>query len=132
MYCQNCGNKVDENAYVCLNCGVILKKRSDIKAVKHVSNVNTSGIIGFVFGIISLMLSILLFFNDISSVGMYTEILERIIYTINFSLFAILFASVSLILSLVGRKNCYNSIGLMLSFLSFFFIITEFIVVIIY
>ena len=25
MYCSNCGNKVDEDAYVCLNCGVILK-----------------------------------------------------------------------------------------------------------
>ena len=26
MYCRNCGNKVDENAYICVNCGVILKK----------------------------------------------------------------------------------------------------------
>ena len=29
MYCSNCGNKVDEDAYVCLNCGVILKKREN-------------------------------------------------------------------------------------------------------
>ena len=24
MYCRNCGNKLDENAYVCVNCGVLV------------------------------------------------------------------------------------------------------------
>lgn len=132
MFCENCGNKVDDNAYVCVNCGVFLKKRSDIKIAKEKKNADTCGIISIVFGIVSLMLSFLLFFRDISSVGMYTEIFERIIYTLNYSLFSILFASVSFILSLIGKRNNYNNIGLMLSFLSFFFIITEFIVVIIY
>ena len=23
-YCSNCGNKVDENAYICLKCGVVV------------------------------------------------------------------------------------------------------------
>jgi len=132
MYCQNCGNHVDENAYVCVNCGVFLKKRSDIKVIKEKNNDNVSGIIGIVFGSISLLLSLLLFFYDISSVGMYTEVYERIIYALNYSLFAILFTSTSLILSLVNKKNYYNSIGLLLSLISLFFIITEFIVVIIY
>ena len=36
MYCSNCGNKVDEDAYVCLNCGVILKKRENkVKSKKN-------------------------------------------------------------------------------------------------
>lgn len=132
MFCQNCGNKVDDNAYVCVNCGVFLKKRSDIKIVKEKKNTNASSVISVVFGGAALLLSFLLFFHDISSVGMYTEIFERIMYVLNYSLFAILFASISLILSLIGKRNCYNNIGLMLSFISFFFIITEFIVVVIY
>ena len=24
MYCRNCGSKLDENAYVCVNCGVLV------------------------------------------------------------------------------------------------------------
>jgi len=132
MFCQNCGNKIVENAYVCVNCGVILKKRSEPNLVKVKKETNFLGIVSTVFGSFALILSMMLFFYDISSVGMYTEVYERVIFTLNYSMFAILFSSVTLIFSLIGKRNSYSNIGLMLSLISFFFIITEFIVVIIY
>jgi len=132
MFCQNCGNKLDENAYVCINCGVLLKKRSEVKIARENKDTDTIGILSTVLGGISVVLSLMLFFYDISSVGMYTEVYERIFFALEYSLFAILLASVTLILSLLGKKNIYSSIGLVLSLLSFFFIVTEFVVVIIY
>ena len=132
MFCVNCGNRIDENAYVCVNCGVLLKGRSEPKVVKEKKDNNVLGIISVIFGVLSLFSSLILFFYDISSVGMYTEIHERIFYVLDYSLFAILLSAVTLVLSLVGKKNIYSKYGLILSFLSFFFIITEFVVVVIY
>lgn len=48
MYCINCGNKVDDNAYVCVNCGIILHNRSNTRINRNSSNL--SGVIGIVFG----------------------------------------------------------------------------------
>jgi len=132
MFCQNCGNRVDENAYVCVNCGVFIRNRSNSKVVKEKKVNKRIGVIATIFGIFSLMLSMMLYFYDISSVGMYTEIYERILYTLNYSLFAILFTSVALVFSLIDKRKKTVNVGLMLSLISFFFIITEFIVVIIY
>ena len=89
-------------------------------------------IVSIVLGVFSILFSIMLFFYDISSVGMYTEIYERIFYALEHSMFAILLSSAALIFSLIQKKSIYNKFGLVLSFLSFFFIITEIIVVIIY
>lgn len=132
MFCQNCGNKIDENAYVCIHCGVFLKKRSDVKVVNNRSNNKVLSIVSFILGVIAVILSVMLFFHDISSVGMYTEIYERIFYALDYSITAIMMATVTLIFSLVSKKGTYSSLGLLLSLLSFFFIITEIVVVIIY
>lgn len=132
MFCTNCGNKIDENACVCLNCGVLVRKRSSNVKKKNKINNNTLGLSSTILGIVAIVFSLMLFFNDISSVGMYTEVHERILYTLNYSITAIMLATVTLIFSLIGKKTLYTSIGLFLSLLSFFFIITEFIVVIIY
>ena len=70
MYCVNCGNKLDENAYVCVNCGLLLRKRSEVNVVKENRNTNTSGFVSTIFGVIAIVLSLMLFFHDISLVGM--------------------------------------------------------------
>ena len=132
MFCQNCGNKIDENAYVCIHCGVFVKKRSGTKVVRNNINNHVLGFVSFLLGIVSITMSIMLFFHDISSVGMYTEIYERVFFTVDYSITAIMMTLVTFIFSLISRKNTYSSIGLLLSFLSFFFIITEFVLVIIY
>lgn len=132
MFCMNCGNKIEENACVCLNCGVLIKKRSTVSKKKTGINTKSLGVVSCILGVISIVFSIMLYFYDISPVGMYTEIYERILYTINYSMTAIMLSFVTLIFSLLGKKNNYTSIALFLSLLSFFFIITEFVVVIIY
>ena len=128
MYCINCGNKVDEEAYVCVNCGKILKSRSLDKK----NNSNILSLISIILGCFSLIFSLMLFFRDIRTVGMYTKFFDRIIYALDYSLSTILLSTVTLIFALISKKNNYRNIGLFLSILSFFFIITEFIVVVIY
>ena len=128
MYCTNCGNKIEEDCYVCVNCGMILKSRS----VDKKNNNNILGVVSTILGCMALILSFMLFFHDIRSVGMYTEVYERIFYTLDYALSAILMSSVTIIFALINKRSVYSNIGLFLSILSFFFIITEFIVVIIY
>ena len=136
MYCINCGNKLDDKADVCLNCGVLVKKVPkkvvNIPVKKKKTNTKVGEIITVIVGAISVILSISLFFHDISSVGMYTEVLERISYTLNYSMLAILFAIATLVLVLVNKKKKNNVLGLGLAIFSLFLIVTEFLVVIIY
>lgn len=129
MYCFNCGNKVDEDAYVCLNCGMILKKR--VNTVKK-SKINLLGIFSLAFGILSFILSLSLFFNDISKVGMYTKIYEKIVYGIGFTTSALFFSIISLIFALINKKNKLNKIGLIFTLISFFLILSEIFVIVIY
>lgn len=130
MYCRNCGNKIDENAYVCVNCGVLVNNVPKKKNKKK--NSNASGIISIIFGIIAVVISFSSFLIDISEVGMYTKIYERICYAIGFNSFSILFATISLIFALIKKDNTCNKIGLAFSLISAFLIITEFMVVIVY
>lgn len=134
MYCTNCGSKIEENSYICVSCGMLLKNRSNNIVIKQrrKSSINSLSIVSIVLGVFSILFSIMLFFYDISSVGMYTEIYERIIYVLDYSISAILLSTVTCIFSLIDKKNVCSNISLLLSLLSFFFIITEFIVVIIY
>ena len=115
MFCQNCGNKNDENAYVCVHCGVFLKKRSETRTVNYKDNSNTLGVVSFVLGIVSILLSVMLFFHDISSVGMYTEVYERLFYAVDYSITAIMMTSVTFIFSLISKKSIYSSVGFVLS-----------------
>ena len=132
MFCSNCGNRLDENACVCVNCGVLVRNRSDIKVVKKKKDTKVIGIVSVIFGVMAMLSSLMLFFNDISSVGMYTKVYERVGFALDYAIISILLSTVTLIFSLVSKKNTYSNIGLILSLLSFFFIISEFIVVIIY
>ena len=130
MYCINCGNKVDDNAYVCVNCGVILHNRSNIKTSRNTSNL--SGIIGIVFGVFSFILSFMCFFVDISEVGMYTTISERLFYALGFTIFPIMCTVISLIFALMNKDNKCNRVGLALALAAAFLIISEFFVIGIY
>lgn len=136
MYCFNCGNHVPDEADVCLKCGTLLKKSKEPSRVHKIKirkkNDKILGLISTCFGIIGLVLSFMLYFKDIKSVGMYTLVMERVSYALNYSLFAILFSVIAFILALSSKKNIYSKIGLGLSLFSFFLIISEIIVVIIY
>lgn len=43
MYCKNCGQQIDDNAVVCVHCGVGVRKVQE-----DTSNTNTIAIIGFI------------------------------------------------------------------------------------
>ncbi|MGN1312543.1 MAG: zinc ribbon domain-containing protein [Bacilli bacterium] len=126
MYCSNCGNKVDENAYVCVHCGVVLKKRSN--NIKYNNNV-VFNIISLIISIIAMISSLSLFLIDISDVGMYTKISERIFYGIGFTSISISLTILSLILALINKKN---KVSLILTFISIFLILSEIFVIVIY
>lgn len=129
MYCSNCGNKVDDNAYVCVNCGVILKKRTNnIRNIKAKNN-NVIGVFSLIFGIISVISSFSLFFYDISEVGMYTKALERIMYGLGFASISILFTIISLVFALIKKDN---KVGVILTIISAFLILSEIFVIVVY
>lgn len=129
MYCSNCGNKVDDNAYVCVNCGVILKKRTNnIRNIKLKNN-NVIGVFSLIFGIISVISSFSLFFYDISEVGMYTKALERIMYGLGFASISIFFTIISLVFALIKKDN---KVGVILTIISAFLILSEIFVIVVY
>lgn len=130
MYCINCGNKVDDNAYVCVNCGVILKKRENVKRNKK-QNSNVFGMFSLIFSVVAVLSSFSLFFYDISSVGMYTKAYERVIYGIGFTSISIFLTILSLIFALIKKSNL-NKTGLVLTLISVFLILSEILVIIIY
>ena len=130
MYCSNCGNKVDDNAYVCVNCGVILKKRENVKRNKK-QNSNVFGMFSLIFSVVAVLSSFSLFFYDISSVGMYTKAYERVIYGIGFTSIFIFLTILSLIFALIKKSNL-NKTGLVLTLISVFLILSEILVIIIY
>ena len=136
MFCRNCGNKVDENAYICVNCGIILdnkgSNKSTIRKKKKNNDNQVCGIISIITGIYAFILSIYYLTGYISNVGMYTGIYDKIIFAYNYTHVAIFFTIISFVFALSFKNKKINKIGLVLSLISAFLIITEFMVAIIY
>ena len=71
MYCNKCAVKVNEEDEYCFNCGNKLKQESIVKEVevdvnnKRVTVFDVFAILGFIFSIISLVLSIFLGIVDV-------------------------------------------------------------------
>ena len=56
MYCRNCGKQIDDNAVLCVNCGVPTRKFNLLQQEMNVvqeKKVNGLGVAGFVIGMIS-------------------------------------------------------------------------------
>lgn len=144
MYCINCGNKLKEDADVCLNCGVLIDKNnydlsnknynvpSRVKKEKNKNGNNATGILSIIFSSIALLEAFGCLASNISEVGRYTSFIERIMYVLDFLGLSITFTVVSFVLSFINKKKTCNKVGLALSILSLLLIITEFVVVIIY
>lgn len=136
MYCRNCGNKLDDNAYVCVKCGVLVDRNDNVpsRSINKVKkrNNNVTGILSIVFSSLSVLSGFGNLTMDISSVGMYTKILDRVIYSLDLIGFSLTFMIVGFILALANKEKLCNKVGLGLSLLSLFLIITEVLVVIFY
>ena len=107
MYCRNCGNKLDENAYVCVNCGVLVDSNknnnipSRIYREKKNNDSNVTGILSIIFSSLAVLDVFNCLTSDISNIGMYTKMLDRIIYLFDFLSFSLMFMVVGFILSLI-------------------------------
>ncbi len=138
MYCRNCGNKLDENAYVCVNCGVLVDNNinnnipSRVYREKKRGDSNATGILSIIFSSLAVLDAFDCLTTDISVVGMYSKILDRIMYLFGFVGFSLTFMIVGFILSLIYKNKTCNKVGLGLSLLALFLIITEVLVVIFY
>ncbi|MGM9876987.1 MAG: hypothetical protein ACI310_07185 [Bacilli bacterium] len=136
MYCRNCGNKLNENSYVCLKCGVlvdnngVIPTRMSIEKKKNDSNV--TGILSIIFSSLAVLDIFDCLTSNISSIGMYTKLLDRFIYLLDFVGFSLTFMVVGFILSLIQKNKTCNKVGLGLSLLALFLILTEVMVVIFY
>lgn len=53
MYCKNCGKEIDDNAYVCVHCGVKVNNEDD-KKIDNPSNL--AGAVSCCFPIVGLIL----------------------------------------------------------------------------
>lgn len=53
-YCSNCGNKVDNEAYICPKCGVLLKN-NQVSSSNDTGSIGY-GILGFFFPLVGLIL----------------------------------------------------------------------------
>lgn len=110
MYCRNCGKEIDDEAVICVHCGIATNYQQPIVAQPIVEppkkKVNVIGIVGFCISIVALGLHNILFFS--SSVGL---------------MLYLFFASIiSLILCIIGvtqmkksRLNGFAIAGLVLS-----------------
>ena len=136
MYCRNCGNKLNENAYVCLKCGVLVDNNSVIPTrmsrEKKKNDSNITGILSIIFSSLAVLDIFDCLTSNISSIGMYTKLLDRFIYLLDFIGFSLTFMIVGFILSLVQKNKTCNKVGLGLSLLALFLILTEVMVVIFY
>ena len=136
MYCRNCGNKLNENSYVCLKCGVLVDNNSVIPTrmskEKKKNDSNVTGILSIIFSSLAVLDIFDCLTSNISSIGMYTKLLDKFIYLLDFIGFSLTFMIVGFILSLVQKNKTCNKVGLGLSLLALFLILTEVMVVIFY
>lgn len=60
MFCKNCGKEIDDNAYVCPNCGVKGEKEADNAPVVDPDSGNKGGwgFLSFLFPVVGLILFI--------------------------------------------------------------------------
>lgn len=129
MFCHNCGNKLEEKTIVCTNCGTVVE-RSNYKKRKKSNNVK--GFMCLILGILSILMCFNFLLKDISKLGMYTEINEKLYYAIDLVLAPLLLSFITLIISYSDKNRVLNKIGLFLSISSLFMVCLEIVLVIIY
>lgn len=70
MFCKNCGKEVSDNAYICTNCGALLKEQPESE--KKIAKENGLSISGFIISLVSIFISL---FCIVPTVGLILSIL---------------------------------------------------------
>lgn len=132
-FCHNCGNEIDQNAIVCVKCGV------SVNNIQHTTPVKQPG---RGLGIASMVLGIIAIFYGMISTLMCTAIIatEEFYYLEEKIIVAVIFNFLPIILSIIGlalglgsiskTKNGMNITGIILSSLTLFICILLIILVI--
>ena len=60
MYCKTCGKEINENAVVCVNCGVLLDNATleQINGHKESKKTNVCALVGFILSLVGFVLGI--------------------------------------------------------------------------
>ena len=60
MYCKTCGKEINENAVVCVNCGVLLDNATleQINGQKESKKTNVCALVGFILSLVGFVLGI--------------------------------------------------------------------------
>ncbi len=135
MYCENCGNKVEENADICLKCGVFLKKNNQKNSSS--SPKIGKGIASLVLGIVAIFFCISGFaaFESLEESLMDYEGIQRIGFAVGFIFIQTVCSVPGFCLAIAERmnnKNGFNTAGFWLGIISFICIALQFIFVLIY
>jgi len=104
-YCTNCGNKLQENADICVKCGKFISKTPNNNA--RVDSGIVYSIVGMSLGIIGFLIALFfsLVLTSIRSELIYEELLVRLFVSIFFTIIPLAPSIPSLILSVMGIKK---------------------------
>ncbi len=136
-FCANCGHQIQENADVCLNCGVLLHK-DDVNNSKVRVPGQGMGIASLVLGIIAAVWTLLTLLalgnlDLVSSLGYYYTMFDIVAFDIGFTLFSLTPSILGLIFSIISlkkHKSGLNLSGLILNSISLFLTVIVFIYII--
>ena len=97
-------------------------------------SINIRGVISLMLGIISIIMCFNFLLMDISNVGMYTKVFERLYYAFNLVMAPLFLSVITLIISYSGKDSdkALNKTGLFLSIISLLIVTLEIVIVIIY
>ena len=123
MYCNNCGNKLDSMSVICPKCGLLVG-RSQYKKIKKKNESNVRGFISLFFGVVCLLMCFNFILKDISNVGMYVNIKDRLLYAVDLVLAPLLLSFISLIISCTNKRydNNFKKMGIFFIIMSLLFI----------
>lgn len=140
-FCRNCGSEINENADICLNCGVLINKNNNDNSnmsgginpnpypynysypnnnqVVNMQNKvpgNGSSIAGMVLGIVAAFWTICELLSvlelDSTSFGYYYNMSKVIQFAIGYTLFALVPSIIGLCLSASGYKKSKNGFNI--------------------
>ncbi len=99
-YCSNCGSKINEDAYICVKCGVVVEnnnKSNNVTNIRKDSGSNWYGVLGFFIPLAGLIIYICLKDTEPKSAkkagkgALISVIVGVIIYSIIMILLGVLF-----------------------------------------
>lgn len=119
MYCSNCGKELNENADFCVNCGVMVKRKTNVINNKNKTEKDKS-IVSMALGVFALFFALFSFDIEINFVDL--SLFRKIGFMLSEMALQIILAILSLIFGLIERKNNkngYNLSGIILSLITF-------------